>query len=326
LLSSRGSGGEWKAKHDATPPELVDELYSKAIELARDGLGPARIASQLHDTYSLRLSPGTLRHWVIGDRRPERNTQRRNVFNYEPSRGLSYIIGANIGDGCTLTKTWCVKLEVTDFDFASTFNANMATLFSRSSPNKILIRTEVGRLPMYVVKYSSKQLTKLLQLPLRRLLELALAYPLEFLRGFFDAEGHVDVRASGKRFNVSAGIENSNIRLLRRIKQTLLTVCQISSIINMKRKAGTLKVIRGVAFRMRKTSFTLMINRFGDLRKFAKHIGFSITRKNQKLEDAFLIVTKYQPKERAEKWAQDYFKQGGEWVKRQSQSSNVSRY
>lgn len=230
-----------------------------------------------------------------------------------------------MGDGCILTKNWCVKLEVTDFDFASTFNVNMATLFSRTNPNTIPTRNEVGRLPMYVVKYSSKQLAQLLRLPLRKILELAFAYPVEFLRGFFDAEGHVDVRASGEGFSISAGVENSNIRLLRRIKQILLTLCQIGSVINRKRKAGSLKVIRGKAFRMRKTSFTLMINRLDDLQKFAKQIGFSITRKNQKLEDAFSIVAKYRPKERAEKWAQNYLKLRGEWVNRKSHSSNESK-
>jgi hypothetical protein len=96
-------------------------------------------------------------------------------------------------------------------------------------------------------------------------------------------------------------------------------------IINRKRKAGSLKMIRGNAFRMRKTSFTLLINRFEDLQKFEKQIGFSITRKNQKLEDAFSIVAKYRPKERTEMWAQNYFKLRGEWVKRQSHSSNESK-
>jgi DNA endonuclease len=312
MLGRRASGGEWKAKHDIIPHELVDALYLKTLELATNGLGPARIASQLRDTYSVSVSPGTIRHWIVGDRKPERNTRRKNIFKHEPSRALSYIIGANVGDGCTITSNWCVKLEVADFDFASTFNTKMASLFSRAVTNKILTREEVGRLPMYIVKYSSKQLAKLLQLPLKKLLELAFAYPLEFLRGFFDAEGHVDVRASRKGFRVSAGVENSNIRLLQRIKQILLKVCQISSVINRKRKAGTLKVIRGKAFRMRKASFTLMINRFDDLQRFAKQISFSITRKNQKLEDAFSIVAEYRPKERAEKWAQNYFKLRGE--------------
>ena len=93
-----------------------------------------------------------------------------------------------------------------------------------------------------------------------KLLELASVYQVEFLRGFLDVEGHVDVRATGKRFSVSVGVENYDIRLLRRVKQILKT-CQIDSIINRKRKSGSLKVIRGKTFRMRKASFTLLINR-----------------------------------------------------------------
>ncbi len=77
---------------------------------------------------------------------------------------------------------------------------------------------------------------------------------------------------------------------------------------------------------MRKTSFTLMINRFDDLQKFAKQIGFSITRKNQKLEDAFSIVAGHRPKERTEKWAQNYLKLRGEWVKRNVIDQMNQRY
>jgi DNA endonuclease len=304
---------------------MVDELYSKTLELAKEGQGPSGIARQLHDFYSLRISPGTLRHWIVGDREPKRNTQHKNIFKHEPSPELSYIIGANIGDGCTLTKGWCVKLEVTDLDFATTFNASMAYLFSRASPNKILTRNGVGRLPMHVVKYSSKQLTRLLRMPMTKLLELAFAFPREFLRGFFDAEGHVDVKVSVQGFHVCAGVENSNIRLLQRIKHVLFTVWQIHSNINRKRLAGSLKMIRGKTFRMRKTSFTLLINKLDDLGKFARQIGFSIKRKEQKLEDAFSIIARHEPKDRAEKWAQDYFKLRGEWVKRQFHDSNESK-
>jgi len=262
---------------------------------------------------------------MVGDRSPHRRTDRLNIFKHGPSRALSYIIGANIGDGCTLLKNWCVKLVVADLDFARAYNINMKTLFSRTAPNKILTRNENGRLPMYEVKYSSKQLAKLLLSPLETLLDIAFVYPLDFLRGFFDAEGHVDVRAGGKRFNVSAGVENSNVTLLRRIKQVLLTACEIRSIKNKKRKAGSLKVIRGKAFLMRKTSFTLLINRYEDLQRFAHKIGFSIARKNEKLEDAFSIIAQYPVRVRAEEWRRRYFKQGGEWVKRPPESSNESK-
>jgi len=315
LRSSRGSGGEWRAKHDAIPPELVDALYSKALEHAADGLGPARIAGRLYDAYSLRVSLGTLRHWIVEDREPERNTQRKNIFKHEPSRALSYIIGANIGDGCTLTKNWCVKLEVTDFDFASTFNTNMATLFSRTSSNKILTRNEDGRLPMYVVKYSSKQLAKLLRLPLRKLLKLAFAFPHEFLRGFFDAEGHVDVGAKGS-FSLGAGAENTDRTLLGKVKLLLRREFGISSRIYRKRESGSLMTIRGKSFRKRRPSFSLIIRRLEDLTKFDRLVGFSIKRKDQKLKDALAILQKHGRKVASIEWAKLYLKHNGEWVRR----------
>jgi DNA endonuclease len=314
LRPNRGSTGEWRAKHDSLPPRLVDELYSRTRELAADGLGPAAVASRLHDIYSLSVSPGTLRHWIVGDRKPTRNTQRKNIFRHGPSRALSYIIGANIGDGCTLVKNWCVKLEVTDFDFASTFNANMATLFSRTSPNKILTRIEVHRLPMYIVKYSSKQLAKVLRLPIKKLLKLAFVYPSEFLRGFFDAEGHVDVCAS-KYFKLSVGVENSNRWLLTRVK-LLLNQLDIASRLYRKREAGSIKVIRNESFLMKRTSHSLVIGKMDDVKRFAMVVDFSIHRKAEKLEDALSILRCFGAGSRPTVWKRLYSKEKGEWVRR----------
>jgi len=180
LLSRRILG-----EHDEIPPELARDLYFRSIELAKSGLGGIRIAKQLSVTYSLRVCPGTINHWIYGDRKP----RLRNIFLEGPSPELSYIIGAGKGDGCVLSKSDCVKLEVTDEDFAQAFNINMARLFSRDRPNKILVRRfNAERLPLYIVKYSSKQLASLLNLPLKKLLRFAVAFPREFLLGFFDAD------------------------------------------------------------------------------------------------------------------------------------------
>ncbi len=309
MQSNRRSTGEWKAKHDTIPPELVDTLFSKTLELAKDGLGPARIASQLHQTYSLRVSPGTLRHWMVGDRRP----QRRNIFIHKPSKALSYIIGANLGDGCTLTEGWIVKLEVTDHDFAQTFNNCMAELFGRVSPNRILVRHSVGRLPMYIVKYSSEQLTRLLRLPLRKLLELAFAFPREFLRGFFDAEGHVDVSVS-EGLELRIGVDNSDLELLMQVR-SLLKKLKIASRVERKREAGTIKVIRGETFAMRRTSHSVVIGRVADIKRFAEAVGFSIERKTLKLKDALSVIETYEPKSRTAMWKRLYTKKGGEWIR-----------
>ena len=228
---------------------------------------------------------------------------------------MSYIIGANIGDGCTLTKNWIVKLEVTDLDFAQAFNAKMATLFDRAGPNKILVkRFKVERLPLFVVRYSSRQLVNLLRLPLRKLLEIAFAYPREFLQGFFDAEGHVDI-AAGSEFRLHVGAENSDRLLLLRVKLLLKEVFGINSRINRKRKAGSVKVIRDQTFIMRRTSYSLVIRRLDDIKSFADQVGFCISRKTDKLKDALRIIASSKPRERCTTWEQCYIKKGGEWVK-----------
>jgi hypothetical protein len=243
------SPGNWRVAHDRIPLEIAAKVYATVLELGKTDPSPVRIARLISAKYTLSLSPGTVRHWIVGDRR----LQRRNVFREEPSPSLSYVIGANIGDGCTLAKDSLVKLEVTDFDFAETFNSKMASSFSRERPNKIMVkRFRVNRLPLYVVKYFSKQLVKLLRMPLKKVLEFALAFPREFLREFFDAEGHVDVGITD-RFYLRVGVENSDRRLLLEVKQSLKRL-GIDSRFELKRKAGTIKMIRDKTFKMRRPS------------------------------------------------------------------------
>jgi len=305
-------------RHDAIPPELARILYRESLELHAKGLGASRIAARLSDAHCLRVAPGTISHWIARNRKP----RLRNIFQPEPSKALSYIIGANLGDGCVLVRTGCVKLEVTDWDFAHAFNSEMAKLFSRDVPNKILTRRfETDRLPLFVVKYVSRQLTSLLTLPPRQLLQTAFVYPREFLRGFFDAEGHVDVNGT-ETFQFYVGAENSNRMLLRRIAESLQTVFHIRSRIRRKRKSGSLKAIRGQPFRMRKTSYSLLILRLADLQSFKEQIGFSISRKSQKLADALNIFASYRNDERPAIWRKLYSKLRGEWVRRLSPSSD----
>jgi len=266
----------------------------------------------LSATYALRVCPGTINHWIHRDRKWP---QLRNIFKEVPSPALSYIIGANKGDGCALTKSGCVKLEVTDRDFAEMFSSKMAELFSREKQNRILLRRFHGeRLPLYIVKYSSMQLVKFLHRPIEELLEIALAFPRDFLRGFFDAEGYVSVGIA-TRFMFSVGAENSNKLLLDGVKQLLDKGLGIHSRINRKCKAGSIKVIRGKAFVMRRTSYSLTIGRFHDINRFANKVNFTISRKAQKLKDALLTVTTFAPRERSAMWERLYVKKDGEWVR-----------
>lgn len=173
------------------------------------------------------------------------------------------------------------------------------------------------RLPMYIVKYSSKQLVKLLRLPLKELLEIASVYPKEFLRGFFDAEGHVDV-GIGRYLLLSVGAENSSRTLLYAIRRLLAAALNIGCRIYRKRRAGSTKVIRGKVFVMRWTSYSLILTRIDDVKRFAATVSFSIHRKAQKLKDALSVLATVVPRDRPVAWKRLYSKRSGEWIRRKS--------
>ncbi len=286
-------------------------LYRQSMELAVSGLGSDRIARELSQRYSLNISPRTIAHWIAGDRRP----QLRNIFEEKPSPNLSYVIGAAKGDGCSLLKSGIVKLEVTDRDFAVKFNLSMAALFRGKTPNKVLIRRFGGaRKALYIMKYSSRQLVELLARPLKELWGFAKAFPLEFLRGFFDAEGHADVTAKSA-LNVAIGADNCNPFFLVLVKRTLLKAYGIRATIRLKRPAGFPKVIRGKSFVTRRASYTIYLNRLDDVLRFSSEIGFSIGRKNEKLDDVLRIQELHGHKIGAQVWKQSYFKRKGEWTR-----------
>ncbi len=307
--------GSWRARHDRIPSGLTKALYAEVKRLATKDASPVRIARQLSAYHTLSLSPGTVRHWIVGDRKPGLRVWPANIFREEPSPALSYIIGANKGDGCALVKSGIVKLEVADKDFAEAFNTNMAKLFSRQNPNTVFVRRRADRLPMYIVKYSCRKLVQLLRQPMLKLLNLASAFPREFLRGFFDAEGHVDVSA-GSQFQIRLGAENSDRYVLKRVQHILKEVFGIDSKINRKRESGTKKTIRGKQFTMRRTSFTVLVNRIRDVEVFARRIGFSIARKQEKLNDAVVVARVFPWQNRRDAWKALYSKTRGEWLKR----------
>ncbi len=307
------SPGSWRARHDRIPPELTGALYAEVKRLAETNSSPVSIARQLSVLHSLSLDPGTVRHWVVGDRNP---LIQRSRFNKEPSRELSYIIGSIIGDGCIVPKEKVVKLEVADRDFAEAFNTNMARLFSRRTPNRIMVkRFKVDRLPLYVVRYCSGQLERLLESPLAKLLEIASVFPREFLRGLFDAEGHVDVGV-GRTLHLTVGAENSDRHLLLYARR-LLDSLGIDSRIYQKRRAGSSKVIRGAEFLMKQTSYSLVIGKIECMRVFAEEVGFSISRKLGKMQDAIRLIDAVEAPARPRSWVQLYSKEKGEWIRRE---------
>jgi len=269
----------------------------------------------LSSLYSAKVPSRTVGHWLAGDRTP----RTYNTFEEEPSSSLSYVIGAVLGDGSLIPKSNIVKLEVADREFADQFNEAMSSLFGRAQNRVSIRRFESERLPLYVVRYSSRQLLNLLQRPLSELNDYVSPYPTQFLRGFFDAEGYVSVSAQ-KCFSLRVGAENSSHELLLLVSSILSRNLGIRHSLRLRRKAGFKKRIRGEKFESQKTSGLVEIRNLEEISKFRELVGFSIHRKMDRLSDA-LLFREMGSKKACKTWKLNYVKQRGEWIRRNGLNS-----
>ena len=154
--------------------------------------------------------------------------------------------------------------------------------------------------------------------------KLANAYPSDFLRGFFDAEGHADIGAKSK-LSIAVGAYNCDRLLLEFVKRALSTNFGIYATIHLRRLAGTLKVIRNEPFFTKRASYSIYIQRLGDIVRFSRRIGFSIRRKQEKLNEAIKIYHEKGPKLLVSIWKQLYSKYKGEWLRIKKVVGNAPR-
>lgn len=100
---------------------------------------------------------------------------------------------------------------------------------------------------------------------MRKLIELSQNFPVEFLRGLFDAEGS----SSKNRVEFS----NTNLLLLDTV-QEILRKFEINSKRKLIIKKGQKVKIRDKFYRARKNIYTITISRKAHVEKFVKLIGF----------------------------------------------------
>jgi len=105
-----------------------------------------------------------------------------------------------------------VKLAVRDRDFAEAFNLAVGHILGRKT-NKIIMTHDLGKV-YYESKYSSRSLGLFLRSPLVELRPFADAYPAEFLRGLFSADGCADVCTDNGCLRLQIVLGNSNPELL----------------------------------------------------------------------------------------------------------------
>ena len=270
--------------------EYTLEQYDEAKSLY------AKTANYNEVARALRVPPSTIQLWLKTDAKPRRFSQkfRQNiliasrVMAQRRTRQLpadaktltpifGYILGAVKGDGCInggypyrnrVSKNYVIALSVIDYDFASAFwDALKRWSGMNVTMNEVVPRKKTWRNQWTVRLYSNKAGKYLKEYDITKLQNAEEAVIAAFLRGFYDAEG--GAYFNGKRVEVS--VWNTDHALMKLVESLLY-------------KVGIEKLYWCTDIRRQTPCYRISLNSRKEIRTFATKVGFSIKRKNNKLE------------------------------------------
>jgi len=195
---------------------------------------------------TLNISRSTVEGWIYKNKNPD------NLFNHpklHPSKELSYILGVLYGDGCVTTSgksTYVVKLRTTSLIFALKFKEALERIGLNP---KIDIEMASKKNPRLKDKYVVRAFSKIFyswykSLSLDILREIIKGYEIDFLRGFYESEGSIDLRR--KRGQLRIRITNTNYELLELVKNIIEKNVRISC--NIQKRKDTKKPAFDIVF------------------------------------------------------------------------------
>jgi len=141
-------------------------------------------------------------------------------------------------------------------------------------------------------------------------------YPAEFIQGLADSEG-CPVIGAGKKFSCGVNVAYStHLELLEYVRWLLSDRFSINSRVVLCKKKGIVdSVIGGRKIRRTKSLYCLKIGANKDVKDFHEKIGFSLERKQQKLDYGLRIIERFDVVERTTSWKEKYRKEGRRWVR-----------
>lgn len=272
------------------PRELRIQMFERAQELSRQGLGQSEVKEKLGEEFKTRVSKSNVSGWVRDIHSPYGGVQIPTIDHLEACEELAYVIGVVAGDGyvCMKGNVWKgyrerrIGMKARDEDFVEEFARCLTAVLGR--PPVPVNKTWSDDALYYRAEVKSKTLHDLLQKPIdvekiRRFVEHCDRCRGAFLRGFFDSEGCVT--KSGV-----ISIVNSDFRLLQYTRELLAHFGIASSEPIPRGAKGTVFIRRNRRrIYLRKSEIYFVCIPREDNMKFHQHIGFTIKRKQKTLED-----------------------------------------
>jgi len=194
---------------------------------------------------------------------------RRKILPFckDNSRAIAYILGVLHGDG--YINKYTMKLKVKDFDFAKTFAKEVLSWTGRLPS----IRTDKNGL--YIVNLHSIEACSILSSMNSNFINcMGEEERCCFLRGIFDSEGSV------AKMGQTIYFYNSDYETIELVSALLTGMKIRNKIIARKNNIG---VINGKSF-TRRPSYVIAIRDYRSKNTFKNMVGFSIRRKQERLE------------------------------------------
>jgi intein-encoded DNA endonuclease-like protein len=257
-------------------------LYDLVHTLRTRGMSYGRIQENISASLGSHISKGSISQWVRGIHKP---LGRVNEFNQTATVELAYVIGVVLSDGNVNSRKYDreVLLSVTDREFAEEFRRCLGRVVGGSS--KVRRSEKRNR---WIVQKRSILLYQFLRRPwsaFKPFIEHDTKCTCAFLRAFYDGEGSISGR--------SLTLCNTELGILTYIRELLGKLKVETTEPRVGTRAGTeLKdPLNGRIYTRNSDCFSLRI-RAKNLPQFARDIGFTITRKQQKLEEALISAEK----------------------------------
>jgi intein-encoded DNA endonuclease-like protein len=273
------------------PQELRIKLYDDVVALRRSGLSYNKIIDEIYRRYGVRISISSISEWLRGIRSPYNGRRIPSLELLKPSVELAYVIGVVLGDGYIKKKSRVregynhviIRLEAKDKEFVEEFGRCLSVVLGRGPIKPYRLSSRIYD----VVEVESKTLYEFLRKPvdldrLKKYIEHCDRCTAAFLRGFADSEG--SVYKKGQIF-----ITNTDLRLLTYVQELLKRFGIESTGPRLNRRRGSLikiNPITGKIYTTKKDCYYIYIRTFSNA-NFYKYIGFTIRRRQVRLEEYF---------------------------------------
>ncbi|MBI2507945.1 hypothetical protein HYV89_03250 [Candidatus Woesearchaeota archaeon] len=258
------------------------EEYNEVMGLRKKDWSLPKIFSFLSKK-GMDVSYGTISDWIYTDKKPFQDKVLSKISKQPKFLTMekSYVLGVLCGDGYIRINggQYLVGLDVCDEDFANKFRECLTSVYGLiPSKNKRAIKSTnlcKNPKPRYTInltsklvvkdllKYSKSFKTKEWIVP-QEILESNLEIKSAFLMGLFDSEGSASLK---KSYGVYLSVCSGNKEPLLKVKEILKNDFDINLI----------SIDEGAVMRLKSSGYN-------NVKNFCDKIGFTIKRKQDKLE------------------------------------------